>query len=47
MAGVSHGGALTIPPAWTLAAVVLATRAALAGLIAIPATAGGGRPLRG
>lgn len=44
IAGVSHGGALTIPPAWALAAVVLGTLAALAGLIAIPARAGGRRP---
>ncbi len=44
IAGVSHGGALNIPPAWVLALVVLGTLVALAALIAIPAKAGGRRP---
>lgn len=44
LAGVSHGGTLAIPPAWALGLVVLGTLAALAGLIAIPAWAGGRRP---
>lgn len=39
VAGVSHGGGVTIPSAWSLIAVVAGTLAVLAGLSVIPARA--------
>jgi putative ABC transport system permease protein len=44
IAGISHGGALDIPPAPALAMVVLGTLVALAALMAVPAMAGARRP---
>jgi putative ABC transport system permease protein len=38
------GGLITLPPAWWLAAAVLATLAAVAGLAAVPARVGARRP---
>ncbi len=43
-AAADHGGLITIPPAWWLAVVVLATLAAVAGLAAVPARVGARRP---
>ena len=40
----SHGGMMTIPSAWWLAAAVLATLAAVAVLASIPAQVGTHRP---
>jgi putative ABC transport system permease protein len=40
----SHGGTLTIPPAWSLMVVLLAVFLVLAGLIAVPARIGARRP---
>jgi hypothetical protein len=37
-------GLLTVPPAWWLAAAVLVTLAAVAGLAAVPARIGARRP---
>ena len=41
---VASGGKMTVPPVWWLAAVVLATLAAVALLASIPAHAGTHRP---
>jgi len=41
---VSHGGATTVPPAWWLVSMVLATLTAVAALTAVPARAGMRRP---
>jgi putative ABC transport system permease protein len=43
-AAADHGGLITLPPAWWLAAAVLATLAAVAGLAAVPARVGARRP---
>ena len=43
-AAANHGGLMTIPPAWWLAAAVLATLPAVAGLTAITARIGARRP---
>jgi putative ABC transport system permease protein len=43
-AAADHGGLITVPPAWWLAAAVLATLAAVAGLAAVPARVGARRP---
>jgi putative ABC transport system permease protein len=43
-AAADHGGRMTVPPAWWLAAAVLATLAAVAGLAAVPARVGARRP---
>jgi ABC-type lipoprotein release transport system permease subunit len=43
-AAADHGGLITVPPAWWLAAAVLATLAAVAGLAAVPARIGARRP---
>ena len=43
-AAADHGGLITLPPAWWLAAAVLATLAAVAGLAAAPARVGARRP---
>jgi putative ABC transport system permease protein len=43
-AAADHGGLLTVPPAWWLAAAVLATLAVVAGLAAVPARIGARRP---
>jgi putative ABC transport system permease protein len=40
----NHGGMMTIPPAWQLAAAVLTTLVAVAALASIPAQAGTHRP---
>ena len=42
--GPSGCGKSTLPPAWWLAAAVLATLAAVAGLAAVPARVGARRP---
>ena len=43
-AAADHGGLITVPPAWWLAAAVLATLAVVAGLAAVPARVGARRP---
>ena len=43
-AAADHGGLIIVPPAWWLAAAVLATLAAVAGLAAVPARVGARRP---
>ena len=43
-AAADHGGLETVPPARWLAAAVLATLAAVAGLAAVPARVGARRP---
>jgi putative ABC transport system permease protein len=43
-AAADHGGLITLPPAWWLAAAVLATLAAVAGLAAVPARVGARHP---
>ena len=43
-AAADHGGLITLPPAWWLAAAVLATLAVVAGLAAVPARVGARRP---
>jgi putative ABC transport system permease protein len=43
-AAADHGGLIALPPAWWLAAAVLATLAAVAGLAAGPARVGARRP---
>jgi FtsX-like permease family len=43
-AAADHGGLITLPPAWWLAAAVVATLAAVAGLAAVPARVGARRP---
>ena len=44
-AAADHGGLITLPPAWWLAAAVVATLAAVAGLAAVPARVGARRPV--
>ena len=46
-AAADHGGLIVVPPAWWLAAAVLATLAAVAGLAAVPARVGARRPAAG
>ena len=46
-AAADHGGLIIVPPAWWLAAAVLATLAAVAGLAAVPARVGARRPAAG
>jgi putative ABC transport system permease protein len=46
-AAADHGGLITVPPAWWLAAAVLATLAAVTGLAAVPARVGARRPVAG
>jgi putative ABC transport system permease protein len=43
-AAADHGGLITVPSAWWLAAAVLATLAVVAGLAAVPARVGPRRP---
>lgn len=43
-AAAEHGGLMTVPPAWWLAAAMLATLAVVTGLAAIPARVGARRP---
>lgn len=43
VAGVSHGGVVTVPPAWNLLAVVVVALLALAALTAVPARIGARR----
>jgi putative ABC transport system permease protein len=43
-AAADHGGLITLPPAWWLAAAVLGTLAVVAGLAAVPARVGARRP---
>jgi putative ABC transport system permease protein len=44
-AAASHGGSLTIPPAWALLGVILGTALVVAGLTTIPARIGARRPV--
>ncbi len=44
-AAASHGGSLTIPPAWALLGVILGTALVVAGLTTIPARIGTRRPV--
>jgi ABC-type lipoprotein release transport system permease subunit len=44
-AAANHGGVMTIPPAWWMAATVVGTLVAVAGLTTIPARIGARRPV--